>query len=112
MGNPSARRLLPLPDSANCVLWRNVYLMKLPGWDRRIRVGLDWTLDLIFPPELSYINLARTQVVNQVHFEPGDFIIRQGDVGDQFYVIVSGEVDVFKEMPSGEKAHQIGRAHV
>ena len=87
------------------LMWRNVYLMKLPGWDRRIRVGLDWTLDLIFPPELSYINLARTQVVNQVHFEPGDFIIRQGDVGDQFYVIVSGEVDVFKEMPSGEKAH-------
>src|SRR5947209_2068760 len=87
------------------LMWRNVYLMKLPGWDRRIRVGLDWTLDLIFPPELSYINLARTQVVNQVHFEPGDFIIRQGDVGDQFYVIVSGEVDVFKEMPNGEKAH-------
>src|SRR5436309_6086748 len=87
------------------LMWRNVYLMKLPGWDRRIRVGLDWTLDLIFPPELSYINLARTQVVNQVHFEPGDFIIRQGDVGDQFYVIVAGEVDVFKEMPSGEKAH-------
>jgi NADH dehydrogenase len=87
------------------LMWRNVYLMKLPGWDRKIRVGLDWTLDLIFPPELSYINLERTQVVNQVHFEPGDFIIRQGDVGDQFYVIVSGEVDVFKELPNGEKAH-------
>lgn len=87
------------------LMWRNVYLMKLPGWDRRIRVGLDWTLDLIFPPELSYINLARTQVVNQVHFEAGDFIIRQGDVGDQFYVIVSGEVDVFKELPNGEQAH-------
>ncbi len=87
------------------LMWRNVYLMKLPGWDRRIRVGLDWTLDLIFPPELSYINLERTQVVNQVHFEPGDFIIRQGDVGDQFYVIVSGEVEVFKELPNGEKAH-------
>jgi len=70
------------------LMWRNVYLMKLPGWDRRIRVGLDWGLDLIFPPELSSINLSRTQVVNQVHFEPGDFIIRQGDVGDQFYVIV------------------------
>ena len=87
------------------LMWRNVYLMKLPGWDRRIRVGLDWTLDLIFPPELSYINLARTQVVNQVHFEAGDFIIRQGDVGDQFYVIVSGEVDVYKELPNGEQAH-------
>ncbi len=85
------------------LMWRNVYLAKLPGWDRRLRVGLDWALDLVFPPELSYINLARTQVVNEAHFEPGDFIIRQGDVGDQFYVIVSGEVEVFKELPNGQK---------
>jgi len=42
-------------------------------------------------------------VVNQAHFEPGDFIVRQGDVGDQFYVIVSGQVEVFREMPDGQK---------
>ena len=49
-------------------MWRNVYLMKLPGWDRKVRVGLDWGLDLLFPRELSYINLARTQVINQAHY--------------------------------------------
>lgn len=84
------------------LMWRNVYLMKLPGWDRKVRVGLDWGLDLMFPPELSYINLNRTHVVNQAHYEPGDFIIRQGDVGDQFYVVVSGEVEVFRELPNGQ----------
>jgi len=83
-------------------MWRNIYLMKLPGLERKIRVGLDWTLDLIFPPELSYLNLSRTQVINQSHFEAGDFIIHQGDVGDQFYVIVSGEVEVLKELPDGK----------
>src|SRR5207248_7575611 len=59
----------------------------------------------------SYLNLARTQVVNQAHFEAGDFIIHQGDVGDQFYVIVSGEVEVFRELPTGQKVHlaQLGR---
>jgi NADH:quinone reductase (non-electrogenic) len=84
-------------------MWRYVYLMKLPGWERRIRVGLDWGLDLLFPPELSYVNLNRTRVVNQAHFEPGNFIVRQGDVGDQFYVIVSGQVEVFREMPDGQQ---------
>lgn len=84
------------------LMWRNVYLMKLPGWDRKVRVGLDWSLDLLFPRELSYINLARTQVINQAHYEPGDFIIHQGDVGDQFYVIISGEVEITRELPNGQ----------
>jgi NADH dehydrogenase len=84
------------------MMWRNVYLMKLPGWERKVRVGLDWGLDLLFPRELSYINLARTQVINQAHYEPGDFIIHQGDVGDQFYVIMSGEVEVIRELPNGQ----------
>jgi beta-phosphoglucomutase family hydrolase len=33
-------------------LWRTVYLSKLPGLDRKIRVGTDWLLDLLFPPDL------------------------------------------------------------
>jgi hypothetical protein len=93
------------------LMWRNIYLSKLPGWDRKVRVALDWTLDLILPRELSYINLARTQMVNQVHYEPGDFIFHQGDVGDEFYVIVSGQVEVLKELPSGQTVQlaQLGK---
>lgn len=30
------------------VMWRGIYLGKLPGLDRRLRVLLDWTLDLFF----------------------------------------------------------------
>src|SRR6266481_7488441 len=30
-------------------LWRTVYLVKLPRLDRKVRVVLDWTLDLFFP---------------------------------------------------------------
>ena len=33
-------------------LWRTIYLMKLPGLDRKIRVATDWTLDLILPPDI------------------------------------------------------------
>jgi len=29
-------------------LWRTVYLAKMPGWARRLRVALDWTLSLVF----------------------------------------------------------------
>jgi NADH:ubiquinone reductase (H+-translocating) len=30
-------------------LYRMVYLVKIPGWMRRTRVALDWTLDIFFP---------------------------------------------------------------
>jgi NADH dehydrogenase len=29
-------------------LWRTIYLMKLPRFEKKIRVALDWTLDLLF----------------------------------------------------------------
>jgi NADH dehydrogenase len=29
-------------------MWRTIYLSKLPGLDKRLRVALDWTLDLVF----------------------------------------------------------------
>ena len=30
-------------------LWRTVYLAKLPRLEKKVRVAIDWTLDLIFP---------------------------------------------------------------
>ncbi len=36
-------------------LWRTVYLLKLPGFERKVRVALDWTLDLFFPPDIVYL---------------------------------------------------------
>lgn len=33
------------------ILWRTIYLMKLPKLDRKIRVALDWALDVIFPKD-------------------------------------------------------------
>jgi NADH:ubiquinone reductase (H+-translocating) len=36
-------------------LWRTVYLSKLPGLDKKIRVAFDWTLDLLFPKDVCAI---------------------------------------------------------
>lgn len=32
-------------------LWRTIYLSKLPRVEKKIRVALDWTLDLLFPKD-------------------------------------------------------------
>ena len=36
-------------------LWRTIYLMKLPGFERKVRVVFDWTLDLFFPRDIVYL---------------------------------------------------------
>jgi len=33
-------------------LWRTIYLAKLPRFERKFRVALDWTLDLVFAKDL------------------------------------------------------------
>jgi NADH dehydrogenase len=35
------------------LLWRGVYLWKLPGTQKRLRVLLDWTLELLFPRDVA-----------------------------------------------------------
>ncbi len=34
------------------VLWRGVYLSKLPGTDRKVRVFADWLIELLFPRDI------------------------------------------------------------
>ena len=40
------------------LVWRGIYLSKLPGLERKIRVLMDWTIDLFFPRDIvQTINL-------------------------------------------------------
>jgi NADH:ubiquinone reductase (H+-translocating) len=44
-------------------LWRTIYLCKLPGLERKVRVALDWTLDLFFPRDITLLKvLLKTTV--------------------------------------------------
>jgi len=36
-------------------LWRTIYLSKLPGLDKKIRVAFDWTLDLLFSKDVCAV---------------------------------------------------------
>jgi len=34
------------------LMWRGIYLMKLPGLERKVRVLVDWTIELFFPRDI------------------------------------------------------------
>jgi NADH dehydrogenase len=38
-------------------LWRTVYLFKLPGLERKLRVAMDWTLDLFFHRDIVLLKV-------------------------------------------------------
>lgn len=79
------------------ILWRTVYWGKLPGAARKVRVGVAWFLDLIMPPDTVELRLHGSAGVTKAHFESGDVIFNQGDLGDAFYIILEGEAEVFIE---------------
>src|SRR5437660_3452440 len=68
-------------------LWRGIYLMKMPGLNRKVRIATDWLLHALFPPELAQTKVAFESGIRKQHFEPGDIIFQQGDLGDSVYVI-------------------------
>ena len=80
-------------------LWRTMYLMKLPGLDRKIRVATDWTLDLILPPDIVQLSTEKPLAIRREHFEPNETIFREGDCGDSLYIIVDGEVEITRDVP-------------
>lgn len=78
-------------------MWRTIYLMKLPGWGRRLKVATSWTFDLFLPPELVQLKLTDSMGVAHEHFEPGEEIFHQGDLGDRIYIIANGQAEVVRE---------------
>jgi NADH dehydrogenase len=85
-------------------LWRTIYLMKLPGLDRKLRVAVDWTLDLVLPPDIVQLKTDRAIGIRREHVEPGQVIFREGDHGEWLYVVVDGEVEVSQGVPGEASA--------
>ena len=82
-------------------VWRTVYLLKLPGWIRRTRVALDWTLGLLFPRDLTHLQIADSEGPRTLHFEPGETIIERGEVARELFLVVSGTVEVYEPEEDG-----------
>lgn len=84
------------------ILWRLVYWMKLPGFDRKLKVALSWILDTMIPIEAVQIKTAPSHGIAQLHFESGEVIFHEGDIGDYLYIIINGEVEIFNTIKGKE----------
>jgi len=90
------------------LLWRGVYLFKLPTWSRRIKVGLDWSWDLLFPRDLGFLNTDATRQSTHAFYRPGDFIQHQGEPARVFSIIEDGQVEVLQKDSRATETKVIG----
>lgn len=47
------------------LMWRGVYLFKLPTWARRLHVGVDWAWLLLFPRDLAHVRARPTRTASR-----------------------------------------------
>ncbi len=85
------------------ILWRCIYLMKMPGLNRKVRIASDWALHLLFAPDLAQPKLQPESGIQNPLFAAGDVVFQQGDLGDSVYGIEDGECDVLQEESDGSQ---------
>ena len=43
------------------MLWRGVYLMKVPTFSRKVRLFLEWNWAMFFPPDIAHLGFKRSK---------------------------------------------------
>jgi NADH dehydrogenase len=77
------------------VLWRAIYLAKLPTLSRKLEVVVDWAWTALFSPNIVQLPMSRTGGVGLAHYAAGEFIFHKGDPIGNVFGIQSGTAGVY-----------------
>jgi NADH dehydrogenase len=61
------------------LMWRAIYLGKLPGLQKKVRVALDWTLDLFFSKDIVELPTLRAPTMSEAE-EPPTPVVHEHDL--------------------------------
>lgn len=75
-------------------IWRTIYLLKLPGFQRKLRVMIDWTMELFFPRDISLVAPDPTELVQEIHLQKGEAVFHPGEPALSFYIVQHGRVEL------------------
>ncbi|KAI8977406.1 camp-dependent protein kinase regulatory subunit [Mycotypha africana] len=97
----NAPRAASITTTSNCVLWAldriTFRTILMENTSRKRRMYEDFLSDVGLLKSLeSYEKHKIADALESVYFEDGQEVVKQGDVGDQFYIIESGEAVVLK----------------
>ncbi|GFO80925.1 FAD-dependent oxidoreductase [Methyloceanibacter sp.] len=80
------------------LLWRGFYLSFLPGFIAKLRVGLNWLINAVMPPNIVQLRI-RPPATRYIHFWKGDKVFEPGMLIDGFYTVVNGRFKLTIDNP-------------
>lgn len=83
-------------------LYRTYYLYHLPRFDRKLKVVIDWTLELIFRRDIVRYDNYTSQGVSRAHFEAGETVFREGGPARNLYIVLEGRVQIISQSDGEE----------
>jgi len=84
------------------LMWRAFFLYFVPTWDRKLRIATDWLLTPLVGRNIINMRVEQSYGLRHEHYEPGQLVVKQGDVGQQIYVVTAGSAEIVREKPDGE----------
>ena len=88
-------------------MWRTIYLMKLPGLDRKLRVMVEWTFEMFFPRDINLLTPQYSSPLEEMHLEAGDPLFEAGEPAFSLYAVKDGRVEIRDQ--SGEVVKVCGK---
>ena len=71
------------------LLWRGFYLSFLPGFTSKLRVGVNWLVNSVMPPNIVQIQ-STPPATRYNHYRKGDRVFEPGMLIDGFYTVIKG----------------------
>ncbi len=91
------------------IAWRLLLLRFVPTFDRRVRLVLDWLVWPLVGRDAVNMKVDEPLGLRREHFEPGQEIVREGEIGQRLYLIWEGEVEIVRGAASSEPVMRLGR---
>ena len=89
------------------LLWRGFYLSFLPGFAAKLRVGVNWLLNSVMPPNIVQIQ-STPPATRYIHYRKGDRVFEPGMLIDGFYTVTKGSFKLTIDNPeTGEHFEKV-----
>jgi NADH dehydrogenase len=81
------------------LLWRGFYLQFFPGFAGKLRVLVNWLLNVVTPPNIVQV-LSTSPATRYIHYRKGDKVLEPGMVIDGFYTVIKGSLRLTIDDPA------------